>query len=85
MRFSPVIYGWAQRRRIYSLYSELKTLEDGLTSDRAQQSESFIERLDGLEDRASRLSLPKSYRPLLYELRLHISVVRQRISKSAIP
>ena len=83
LRFSPTLYGWAQRRRIYKLYSELKTLEEGLALVSAHQhSESFIERLDGLEDRASRLSLPMSYRPLLYELRWHISIVRQRVRKS---
>jgi TRAP-type uncharacterized transport system substrate-binding protein len=82
-RFSPAIYGWAQRRRIYSLYSELKTLEDGLTSGSARpETENVIERLDGLEDRASRLSLPRSYRPLLYDLRSHISMVRQKAGKT---
>lgn len=86
MRFSPVIYGWAQRRRIYRLYFELKTLEDAMTSASTHKdSEGFIERLDGLDNRASRLSLPMSYRPLLYELRSHIHIVRQRVRKSAIP
>ena len=45
----------------------------------------YIERLDELEDRASGLTLPISYQPLLYALRLHIGVVRQRIGKSSAP
>lgn len=86
LRFSPTIYGWVQRHRIYRLYTELKTLEDGLASGIGHQhGENFVEQLDGLEDRACRLSLPMSYRPLLYELRMHISIVRPKFSKSAIP
>lgn len=78
LRFSPLVYSWVQRRRVHRLYFELKMLEEGLASDNAHlDSESLSERLDGLEDRASRLSLPASYRHLLYELRSHIGIVRQ--------
>jgi len=80
LRFSPAVYGWAMRRRVFTLYGELKFLEDELGSRGAQQDVTdLIARLDRLEDRASRFRLPVSFRPLLYALRLHINLVRERL------
>ena len=42
-------------------------------------------RLDRLKDRASHLSVPTPFRPLLYGLRLHIDMVRQEARKSTSP
>lgn len=86
LRFSPLVYSWVQRRRVYRLYSELKMLEDGVAAaTNNQDSESFIRQLDQLEDRTSRLSLPMSFRPLQYALRSHIDVVRHRLQKLTNP
>ena len=41
----------------------------------------LIERLDQLEERANRLSLPQPYLPLLYSLKSHISMVREQIGE----
>ncbi|HEY1471099.1 MAG TPA: TAXI family TRAP transporter solute-binding subunit [Candidatus Acidoferrum sp.] len=79
LRFSPLIYSWVRRRRVYRLYSELKSLEEGLATARMSDRENFVEQLDQLEDRASRLSLPMSFRPLQYALRSHIDVVRHGV------
>jgi TRAP-type uncharacterized transport system substrate-binding protein len=82
LRFLPALYGWAMRRRVFRLYNELKRLEDDLISDGAGgNSAELVKRLDRLEERASRFRLPVSFRPLLYALRLHISLVRQRLQK----
>ncbi|HTS52804.1 MAG TPA: C4-dicarboxylate ABC transporter substrate-binding protein, partial [Burkholderiales bacterium] len=83
LRFIPALYGWAMRRRVFRLYNELRLLEDQVASREAQQSvAALIARLDRLEDRASRFRLPVSFRPLLYALRLHIALVRQRLEKA---
>ena len=81
LRFSPAIYSWVQHRRIYKLYSELMVLEDEIVSARSNPMENQMNRLDQLEDRASRLSLPMSFQPLVYALRLHIGIVRQKAEK----
>ena len=81
LRFSPSMYSWLQNHRIYKLYSELMTLEADISSSTSNASKDYVERLDQLEDRASRLSLPMSFQPLVYALRLHIGVVRQRTEK----
>jgi hypothetical protein len=82
LRFLPALYGWAMRRRVFRLYNELKRLEDQLISEDARdRAADLVARLDRLEERASRFRLPVSFRPLLYALRLHISLVRQRLQK----
>jgi TRAP-type uncharacterized transport system substrate-binding protein len=81
LRFSPGMYSWLQHHRIYKLYSELIMLEDEMSSSTSNSPKNYVERLDQLEDRASRLSLPLSFQPLVYALRLHIGVVRERVEK----
>jgi hypothetical protein len=81
LRFSPALYNWWQHHRINKLYSELMLLEDEMGSTPANRLNHYSERLDELEDRASRLSLPMSFRPLVYGLRLHIGVVRRKAEK----
>jgi TRAP-type uncharacterized transport system substrate-binding protein len=82
LRFLPALYGWAMRRRVFRLYNELKRLEDQVASlDAPENSADILARLDRLEDRASRFRLPVTFRPLLYALRLHINLVRQRLQE----
>jgi TRAP-type uncharacterized transport system substrate-binding protein len=81
-RLAPAVYDWAERRRIYRLYSELKRIEDEMfyAVDRGSHK-NLIERLDRLENRASQLSVPSAFKPLAYGLRLHIDIVRQQAQK----
>lgn len=85
-RLSPAIYGWLQNRPIYKLYSQLILLEEEMASTNPpKKEEEFTKRLDDLDQRASRLSLPILYRPQLYALRMHINVVRERAKKPSAP
>jgi TRAP-type uncharacterized transport system substrate-binding protein len=78
LRVSPKIFMWIQTRRVYRLYSELRLLESELAyPGQTKDDKDFIERLEQLEDRASRLWVPPSLRPQLYNLRLHIRLVRE--------
>jgi hypothetical protein len=42
----------------------------------------LIARLDRLDERTSHYRVPVAFRPLLYGLRLHIALVRQRLEKN---
>jgi hypothetical protein len=84
LRFAPAIYDWLGRRRVYRLYSELKRLEDQLAAvPPGGTVKEFIERLDRMEARVNRQSVPASVRPLLYWLRLHIDMVREEVIEKA--
>ncbi len=78
LRVSPKIFMSIQSRRVYRLYSELRFLEKELGSVGSTiDNKDFIERLNQLDNRASRLWVPASLRPQLYNLRLHIRLVRE--------
>jgi TRAP transporter TAXI family solute receptor len=81
MRFLPALYGWLMRRKIARLYGELRFLEDeiaggGKPADAAQ----LMARLDHLERQANQLRMPIAYESMMYLLRNHIGVVRNRLA-----
>jgi TRAP-type uncharacterized transport system substrate-binding protein len=82
VRVAPKAFVSIASRRVYGLYSELRLLERDLDSPgSAKDDEDFMGRLDRLEQRASRLWVPPSLRPQLYNLRLHIRLVREDAEK----
>jgi hypothetical protein len=85
-RLAPSAYDWFERRRVYKLYGELKGLEDEmLLTAPSGARQDYVERLNRLDGRASHLSVPAPFRPLVYGLRLHIDMVRQQIEKDIPP
>jgi hypothetical protein len=71
---------------LYKLYGELKRLEDEmLLAAPSGSRQDYVDRLNRLEGRASQLSVPTPFRPLVYGLRLHIDMVRQQIEKCIPP
>jgi TRAP transporter TAXI family solute receptor len=79
-RAVPGLYGWLMRRKIARLYGELRFLEDEITgggpTDRAQ----LTARLDRLEKQANQLRMPIVYESMMYLLRHHIGIVRNRLT-----
>jgi len=81
-RLLPALYGWSMRRRIFRLYGELKFLEAELeTKGVTQAGPQLSARLDQLEQRADHMRVPSAFAHMLYTLRLHIDMVRTRITK----
>jgi TRAP transporter TAXI family solute receptor len=83
MRFLPALYGWLMRRKIARLYGELRFLEDEIAGAGAGNAAQLIARLDHLESQANQLRMPIAYESLLYLLRTHIGVVRNRLAGRA--
>ena len=80
MRFLPSIYSWQVKRRIYRWYGELKRLENDVEKPHEpHQAAEFLARLEKIEQRASKVKVPLAYTDLLYNLRLHIQLVRALI------
>jgi len=81
-RLAPAIYGWYIRRRIFTLYGELKFIEAELESPAAASGgRERLERLDRLEQRANRLRVPIMFSHFLYTLRAHMELVRGRVTR----
>jgi TRAP-type uncharacterized transport system substrate-binding protein len=78
LKFAPAGFAWAMRNRMLKLYGELKLLDDELTHGARNDIHELAERLEHLDERVSDVWLPVSFRPLLYQLKTHIALVRQR-------
>jgi TRAP-type uncharacterized transport system substrate-binding protein len=80
LRLAPALYGWIVHRGIFRLYSELKFLEAELEVGVSDTTAGALsERLDRLEERADHLRVPIAHMHMLYTLKHHISLVRQRL------
>ena len=82
VRFAPALYGMQMQRRIFRLYGELRFLERDLGSyGIGQNIGDLSSRLDRIEEKANRLRVPVFYSNMLYTLRMHIALVRQRMER----
>jgi TRAP-type uncharacterized transport system substrate-binding protein len=81
-RLAPAIYGWSMRRRILRLYGELKFIEAELELGSVVDSARISEQLDHLEHRADRMRVSTAFNQMLYTLKQHIGLVRQKIVNS---
>jgi TRAP-type uncharacterized transport system substrate-binding protein len=80
----PVLYVWMVRRKLFYWYSKLKALEKALDTRGAKfdvaTHQEELERIDGA---VRRIRVPLYFSSELYDLRLHIDLVRQRLSGPA--
>ena len=82
----PVV-DWFMRRKITRLYGELRFLEHDMEARGTTAANGHIDsgdmpaRLDLLEKQANRLRVPTAYASMLYMLRNHIALVRQRLQE----
>lgn len=83
----PPLYVWRIRSRIYRWYGQLRSVEQAVeeaieqvpAGQRAQVGELQLQKLDEIEDKVNRISIPLSYAEELYGLRSHIQLVRKRV------
>ena len=80
-RTVPAVYAWMVRRRLFYWYQQLKALERSLDTRGAKLDETAqlaeLERIDGA---VRRIQVPLHFSSELYDLRVHIGLVRQRLS-----
>ena len=82
-----MLYDWFMRRKITRLYGELRFLEHEMETrgTTAKNGDTKVDdvpaRLDLLEKQANRLRVPAAYASMLYMLRNHIALVRQRLQE----
>ena len=74
------LYDWGIRRRIATLYGELKLLELSLEDHSADTHAALLD-LEKLEHSVAHLLVPSSFAHLQYGLRQDISLVRERLSQ----
>jgi hypothetical protein len=81
-RIGPGLYQALMQRRVVVLYGELKVLEAELeTRPPGASAADLVPRLDALEARAGHLRVPLLYQQMLYTLKVHIQLVRDRLAR----
>lgn len=82
-RIIPPLYVWKVRSRVYRWYGQLRAVEQAIedvpTERQAEVYPEQLRRLDDIEDRVNRISIPLSFADELYGLRSHINFVRRRV------
>jgi len=82
-RIAPPLYNWRIRSKIYRWYAVVREI-DTATQEKASVAEthSLLHRLATLEREVTSVSVPLSYTGELYNLRLHIGLLRQELEKT---
>jgi TRAP transporter TAXI family solute receptor len=79
----PPLYVWRIKSRVYRWYGQLRAVEQALDeadgAHRQQICLDLLKRLDEIEGRVNRMSIPLAFADNLYGLRSHINFVRQRV------
>ncbi|WP_220806843.1 TAXI family TRAP transporter solute-binding subunit [Noviherbaspirillum aridicola] len=82
-RIIPPLYVWKVRSRVYRWYGQLREVEQAVdeaqATDRAEVYGRQLQRLNEIEERVNRISIPLSFADELYGLRSHINFVRRRL------
>lgn len=79
-KIMPAIYRWRMRSRIYRWYSELEEIDRAMNQEHsAKNTAHHSDRLNMLEGKVCNVSVPLSFTEELYQLRLHINLLREKL------
>jgi hypothetical protein len=83
MKVLPPTYRWRMRSKIYRWYDELHDLDQYVSRNPTSQViAEALENLNIMEHEARQMEVPLSYAQELYNLRLHINLLREQISSN---
>ncbi len=82
-RIVPPLYAFRIRSRVFRWYRQLREIEHAAAQADVKPAE-LLPKLDQLEQRVEKVSVPLSYTEELYALRSHIDMVRKKL-QGAVP
>jgi TRAP transporter TAXI family solute receptor len=81
----PPAYRWRVRSRIFRYYRELLAVETVLHNNPdTDELDRCAEQLQGIENKINEVSVPPSYADNLYNLRLHLKLVNERLEQARV-
>lgn len=79
-KIMPPLYRWRMRSRVYRWYDDLLKIDrQSHTTKDADSIQRFLAELDEIEQGISITNVPLSFAEELYDLRLHLNMVRGRL------
>jgi len=79
-KIMPPLYRWRIRSRIYPWYRDVLAIDRRMEQPDLDANRA-LDDLTAIEREVAKVSVPLSFAEELYDLRLHISLVRQRLEK----
>ena len=81
-RVAPPLYDWRTRSKIYRWYAVVREIDTAVQEKAsAGEAQSLLDRLANLEREVTSVSVPLSYTGELYNLRLHIHLLQQKLER----
>ena len=81
-RVAPPLYDWRTRSKIYRWYAVVREIDTAVQEKAsAGEAQSLVDRLANLEREVTSVSVPLSYTGELYNLRLHIHLLQQKLER----
>ena len=81
-RIAPPFYNWRIRKRIYRWYAAVRDIDaETQPNMNIQDAEASMKRLRELEKEVASVSVPLSYTGELYQLRLHIGFLQEKVAR----
>ena len=83
IKILPPVYRWRVRRRIYRWYVQLRLIDLEIETGAAigAKAQALGERLAEIESESAQIDIPLSYSDQLYDLRLHIHLLVQKLER----
>jgi len=82
IKLASPTYRWRTRSKIYKWYKSLKKLEES-TIEASVDVKELLSSLERIEVEVKKTQVPLSYADELYNLRLHIRMIKEQLKKSA--
>ena len=79
LRVIPALRDWLIEQRLWRLYTELREIEEVITSGSGNGAEA----LRILERKVNLVRVPRRFARVLYTLKQHVALVRERLGKTA--
>jgi TRAP transporter TAXI family solute receptor len=80
LKLLPPFYKWHMRSRIFRWYDILMEIDyEILHGDIIERKDEFMSRLNGVEHQVSKISVPRGYSRELYDMRIHIEMLRKKL------
>ncbi|PCK00546.1 MAG: hypothetical protein COA45_01860 [Zetaproteobacteria bacterium] len=81
LKVAPPTYRWQTRSKIYKWYKDLKKIEEAAATSKAEDKNMALSFLEKIDEDVKKTKVPLSYADELYNLRLHIKMIKDRLQK----
>jgi TRAP transporter TAXI family solute receptor len=81
LHYFPILYKWRTRQRVLHWYRQLKALEASIDANPSSGALALKQaEIDRIETLAAQSRVPLSFSDQMYDLRVHIDIVRRRLA-----